>query len=666
MRKKLFLFIIISIIMICPSVRASYIYGNELLIDTGFESKRLNENLIGSNTWRPYYDYNVAYTEIVEDNVRSGSKALRFLNAGGGYGRGVYYTPKVLSGARAGDTYEFCGWFKTDNTSGAELYIYNAWEHFSGSPIIVGTEWTYVTAQFTVTDPSTAFSLRLGTNLTMNYKISDYSDNYNSYRDAVGSDNKVSFMYADDLSFKKVLGGISQAKSVVSRNGVSAVIDNEGKLWMWGDNSSKQINSADEDYFNEPYFIMDNIVKVACGDGHTAVLTGGGDVYGWGRNDFGQISDNRCEILSEPCLMAKGAKDISAGDEFTVAVNYKDELYGRGRGNYNSFGGPDSCTWSKTYTGVKAVEAAGAQTFIIDNKGDLYGIGYNANGQLGLGTYLSPYRFTKIMSDAVQVSANDDYTLVITSNNELYGFGWNKYGYLGDFITDTDIPVKLAEGIHFAGAGEKAAFIISNDGKLVKMGGSNQGLYNSSDSIADILCDGVTIASGDDNVLMLQNGKLMYYDGSFKEIELFTTENGVYTIEYCGIDGGSFNVKIPAVKEAEVVTAITAFYRDGTLVKVKGDRIFPNRDVLMEIKPYSDCDMCKVMLWKNISDMTPKADSLELHISSFSASAVDDGDNAIVPIDGFGFESFTENDGNVTDYYVKASVFNKYIEKDIV
>ena len=78
---------------------------------------------------------------------------------------------------------------------------------------------------------------------------------------------------------------------------------------------------------------------------------------------------------------------------------------------------------------------------VLEN-GEVYGWGYNGNGQLGLGNninQLNPQRVTALQGVVVtSVVCGYAHTLANTDEGGLYAWGANSYGQLGtgtDFIT---------------------------------------------------------------------------------------------------------------------------------------------------------------------------------------------------------------------------------------
>jgi RCC1 and BTB domain-containing protein len=85
---------------------------------------------------------------------------------------------------------------------------------------------------------------------------------------------------------------------------------------------------------------------------------------------------------------------------------------------------------------------------ILDN-GEVYGWGYNGNGQLGLGTNANqpnPCRVANLNGVVIQkVVSGYAHTLLLSDDGTIYAFGSNSYGQLGTGSKANQIsPVKIA------------------------------------------------------------------------------------------------------------------------------------------------------------------------------------------------------------------------------
>ncbi len=86
-------------------------------------------------------------------------------------------------------------------------------------------------------------------------------------------------------------------------------------------------------------------------------------------------------------------------------------------------------------------------SMVITSNGNLYGSGYNGNGQLGLGNN-NTINITMLLSigkTPVSISCGSQHTIVLMSDGTIYGTGNNKYGQLG--IGNTTNKSSLTEMI---------------------------------------------------------------------------------------------------------------------------------------------------------------------------------------------------------------------------
>nr|XP_033804087.1 RCC1 and BTB domain-containing protein 1 isoform X1 [Geotrypetes seraphini]XP_033804088.1 RCC1 and BTB domain-containing protein 1 isoform X1 [Geotrypetes seraphini]XP_033804089.1 RCC1 and BTB domain-containing protein 1 isoform X1 [Geotrypetes seraphini]XP_033804091.1 RCC1 and BTB domain-containing protein 1 isoform X1 [Geotrypetes seraphini]XP_033804092.1 RCC1 and BTB domain-containing protein 1 isoform X1 [Geotrypetes seraphini]XP_033804093.1 RCC1 and BTB domain-containing protein 1 isof len=174
----------------------------------------------------------------------------------------------------------------------------------------------------------------------------------------------------------------------------------DGEVYAWGHNGYSQLGNGTTTQGVSPLLICTNLLnkkvqEVACGSHHSVTLTSDGEVYGWGYNNCGQIGSGSTANQPTPrriinCLQTKIVVGIACGQTSTLAV--------------------------------------------IDN-GEVYGWGYNGNGQLGLGNngnQMTPCRVAALQGVCVlQIACGFAHTLALTDEGLLYAWGANAYGQLG-------------------------------------------------------------------------------------------------------------------------------------------------------------------------------------------------------------------------------------------
>uniref|UniRef100_A0A1A8PFB9 Regulator of chromosome condensation (RCC1) and BTB (POZ) domain containing protein 2 n=2 Tax=Nothobranchius TaxID=28779 RepID=A0A1A8PFB9_9TELE len=195
-----------------------------------------------------------------------------------------------------------------------------------------------------------------------------------------------------------------QGKKVVSLSYGSGphvlLATEDGQLFAWGHNGYSQLGNNTTNAGLSPALITNNlqskkVTEVACGSHHSLALTQDGEVFAWGYNNSGQVGSGSTANQPTPrrvssCLQNKVVINIGCGQLCSMAV--------------------------------------------LDN-GEIYGWGYNCNGQLGLGNngnQQTPCRIVALLGiNVVQVACGYAHTLALTDEGFVYAWGANSYGQLG-------------------------------------------------------------------------------------------------------------------------------------------------------------------------------------------------------------------------------------------
>ena len=156
-----------------------------------------------------------------------------------------------------------------------------------------------------------------------------------------------------------------------------------GEIYSWGHNGYCQLGNGNTNQGLTPTVIPNamvgrKVVQVACGSHHCLVRTSDGELFAWGQNNCGQIGTGSTSNQSTP-------KKIT-----------------------------------NPFAARKVVDVTCGQTssMVVLETGEVYGWGYNGNGQLGLGNninQLSPCRVaalqgvvvTKVRIEIVCIKTNE-------------------------------------------------------------------------------------------------------------------------------------------------------------------------------------------------------------------------------------------------------------------
>ena len=255
-----------------------------------------------------------------------------------------------------------------------------------------------------------------------------------------------------------------------------------------------------------------SIVAVdASGSLHSLALSGDGHVWGWGYNGDGELGVGSIYDGSVVPVMTVGPGGtgtldnvvaVSAGIIHSLALLSDGTVRAWGGGflGDNTYGsssspvqvvGPDAVG---VLDNVVAVSAGGAHSLALVSDGTVWAWGYNANGELGVG---SPYILSNVpvrtvgpggagtLNNVVAVSAGYSHSLALLSDGTLWAWGANESGQLGanTFDTTSSSPVQVVgpggvgilDNVVAVSAGNFHSLALLSDGTVRAWGGNWSG-----------------------------------------------------------------------------------------------------------------------------------------------------------------------------------------------
>ena len=129
---------------------------------------------------------------------------------------------------------------------------------------------------------------------------------------------------------------------------------------------------------------------------------------------------------------------------------------------------------------VSAISAGVAFSLFLSQTGDVYSVGANSFGQLGLGDNVNREFPTKIptVSDAIAIAAGNEFSLILLSNGNVLSFGNNGSGQLGlgDNI-DRNVPTLITglTTVKSIVAGAQHSIVINQNGTMASFGFNSNG-----------------------------------------------------------------------------------------------------------------------------------------------------------------------------------------------
>ncbi len=289
---------------------------------------------------------------------------------------------------------------------------------------------------------------------------------------------------------KSVPQRISQLSDIIAVSAGyqhSLALEDDGTVWAWGDNTYGQLgidSSASSLRTPEQVEGLENIVAISCGYYHSLALKADGSVWAWGYNNKGQLGNNSTTISRSPVPVRgiggtgylAGIVAISAGNYHNLALNSEGGVLAWGDNSKGQLGNNSTTAFFKNPVAVDALEgedivalaAGGLHSLAVDSNGDVWAWGYNAKGQLGIGSVTDKRTpaFVRAIGEVTAIAAGDAHSLAIDEDGRLWACGDNAKGQLGIGAAATEtLPERVDDFTSplFAASGTVNTMAISED-----------------------------------------------------------------------------------------------------------------------------------------------------------------------------------------------------------
>ena len=252
----------------------------------------------------------------------------------------------------------------------------------------------------------------------------------------------------------------------------SACLSTQGTVHTFGKNDDGQLGLGNNQTSNIPQIVPNllNIRYLSCGAYFTVCLDYSGCLWSFGKNDYGQLGIGTTSNENSP----RKVKDIppiafvSCGKYHTLCISQKKELWTFGNNEYNALcletSKFESSPKQTKYKDIISVSGGYAFTIFQTNEG-LFGCGYNAYGQLCIGsttTQYSPILIPKLQSSISQFSCGYYHSLFLDENGVVYGTGIpNAFGCNSSLTSLTKIN-DLPKIIFISTFGKSSLFLDEN------------------------------------------------------------------------------------------------------------------------------------------------------------------------------------------------------------
>jgi alpha-tubulin suppressor-like RCC1 family protein len=260
---------------------------------------------------------------------------------------------------------------------------------------------------------------------------------------------------------------------------------NDQKIWGWGDNTNKLIDSLAPNLLPTPVQLSypDNIVKMENKTRDTYFLNEKGEISLWGISKVKSISNGKKQYYFNQIGTQNNWTDISTNYSHSLALNSNNQLFVWGVSNSShSLKGDGSLINVMKYptltvaNDIYKFNANYSSTLIIKNDRTLWGWGNNQSFVLGANALGFPVLTQSGSSNQWKdVSSAYHHTLAIDNFGNLYSWGLNYNGECGQGNSNPAYANIIGNGFKVAKTGMRFSGAIKNDGSLWMWGINSEG-----------------------------------------------------------------------------------------------------------------------------------------------------------------------------------------------
>ncbi len=224
---------------------------------------------------------------------------------------------------------------------------------------------------------------------------------------------------------------------------------------LGGSTSTIYNNAVEYSYFTGKNIIK----MFCGGGYHIMFLSSDNKLYGCGYNGYGQLGiGNTTNTTPEEVSFFNNIniKDVSVGSTHTLVLTTDGKVYGfgydgngeLGRGNTNASGysEPGLATILSSYN-VSYISASYERSLFITTDNKVYSVGFNHRGQLGNGNFENKTQLQHISFfdtiNITKITSGNYHSLFLSEDGNVYSVGENSSGQLGIGTKTSDSPTGI-------------------------------------------------------------------------------------------------------------------------------------------------------------------------------------------------------------------------------
>ena len=292
-----------------------------------------------------------------------------------------------------------------------------------------------------------------------------------------------------DVLLPTPIPNLPQINMVSCGRNFTVCVDIGGFIWAFGKNNCGQLGTGNKRNFNVPQKLINipPVLSVSCGSSHTLIITNDSDLWSCGANDYGQLchGDKEGRLIPQKTSFSNISK-ISAGWNHSLFQNNKGEIFACGHNQHGDcglghFNDPQitPIIIPNLPSNIVQFICGDEQSLFLDSEGNVFTVGYNRYGELGLGHNTNQNVLNKIQNippiKIISCAFASCYLIDLEGN--LWTFGCNNHGQLGHGdSTHKNVPkvIKTLKDIQEISYGSRGYhFFAKNSQKKIFTAGRN-------------------------------------------------------------------------------------------------------------------------------------------------------------------------------------------------
>ena len=218
-------------------------------------------------------------------------------------------------------------------------------------------------------------------------------------------------------------------------------LDDEGQVWMYGNNLKNMTGNGGSCYIPVKVEIPVQIIDVSCAFHFAAAVDITGQVYSWGKN-YGQFK-NECETVTCPTIVPnlENIRAISCGQKYAICIDFDNYAFSfgfnrSGETGINSFRQNIPPKQIMEASDIKEVDCGHFHTIFLTHSGKVFGCGSNTFHQIGMSNLSSNlYHDLLFPPNISRIACGAFHTILLSEDNVIITYGSNtqgKSGVIGD------------------------------------------------------------------------------------------------------------------------------------------------------------------------------------------------------------------------------------------